>query len=142
MVGVGDELVFYTNGTKTNAVTYYARNFVALAYDEVRDIILYVDKQRNYDSICGYNLYSKKNKCFIKTRGSNIQGIAYEPSTQTLFFTDGKENSINWISLKPGSINNVTINRLIKMDGEGTLGDIAVDSCSGYVTKFLFHDVQ
>ena len=138
VVGVGDLLKFYTDdGTITNTVTLNSRNITALAYDEVHDIMLYVDKQSSNDSICGYSLSSTEHKCFIERNGRNIQGIAFDPPTQTLFFTDANDNSINWISLRPQTVNNVHGNLLIKMN-DRTPSDIAVDSCRGYVINNSF----
>ena len=136
-VSVGDQLKFYTDGTITNTVTLKSLNITALAYDEVHDMMLYVDKQSNSDSICGYSLSSTEHKCFIERNGRNIQGIAFDPPTQTLFFTDANDNSINWISLRPQTVNNVHGNLLIKMN-DRTPSDITVDSCKGYVSNDSF----
>ena len=140
-VGVGDQLILYTNGTKTNTLTFNSRNITALAYDEVHDMMLYVDKQSNNDSICGYSFSSKEHKCFIERNGRNIQEIAFDPPSWTIFFTDIHDNSINWIplNLKPRTVNNVYGNRFLLLSGYWTYpGDIAVDSCRGYVFPTVF----
>ncbi|KAJ8713635.1 hypothetical protein PYW07_014005 [Mythimna separata] len=133
-ISVKDQLIFYTNGTRTGSINLISRNPTSLVYDEVHNMMLYVDKQNNNDSVCGYDLSSKHNKCFIKRYGHNIHGLAFDPVTERIFFTDTNESSINWFSLKPGYNNSDYGNLLIKIDSnETTPTDIAVDSCGGYV---------
>ncbi|KAJ8715959.1 hypothetical protein PYW08_013244 [Mythimna loreyi] len=131
-IGVKDQLIFYTNGIKTSSINLISQNPTSLVYDELHNMMLYVDKQNNNDAVCGYDLSSKDNKCFIKRNGRNIQGLAFDPVTEIIFFTDTKEKSINWFSLKPGCNNNVYGNLLIKSDSK-IPADIAVDSCGGYI---------
>ncbi|KAJ8713634.1 hypothetical protein PYW07_014004 [Mythimna separata] len=131
-ISVKDQLQFYTDGNKTSSINLISQNPISLVYDEVHNMMLYVDKQNNNDAICGYDLSSKDNKCFIKRNGRIIQGLAYDPVTELIFFTDAKEKSINWFSIKPGCNNNVYGNLLIKTDSK-TPADIAVDSCRKYV---------
>lgn len=130
-VSSGDQLIFYTNnGTEQNRVHFKSRNLGGLAYDAVHNRMLYVDKQNNNDTICGYNLSSKENQCFIERSGRNIRSIAYDPAAEKLFFTDAIEKSINMISLKHGYENIVYL--LIKVD-DRTPDDITVDSCARYI---------
>ena len=97
-------------------------------------MLLYVDKQSGNDSICGYYIPFVEYKCYIKNSGRDIHGLAFDPITQHIFFTDTKERSVNWLSLEPGSKNDVYGNLLIKLE-EGIPTEIAVDSCRGYVTN-------
>ncbi|KAJ8706036.1 hypothetical protein PYW07_010813 [Mythimna separata] len=59
-ISVGNRLDFYTNDTKTDTVRLDSHDLGALAYDEVHDILLYVDKQRNNDAICVANYKTKE----------------------------------------------------------------------------------
>ncbi|KAJ8713638.1 hypothetical protein PYW07_014008 [Mythimna separata] len=129
-ISVKHQLIFYTNGIKTSTINLISRNASSLVYDEVHNMMLYVDKQNNNDSVCGYDLSSKYNKCFIKRNGRNIHGLAYDPVTEKIFFTDTNEKSVNFISKKPGSNNNIYGDLLIKMDDQAPV-DMAVDSCKG-----------
>ncbi|KAJ8703962.1 hypothetical protein PYW07_013256 [Mythimna separata] len=132
-VTAGDRIEFYNiGGTKTDTVHFPSQNLTALAYDEVHDMLLYVDKQSGNDAICGYKMSFQEYQCYVERNGRNIQGLAFDPLTEKLFFTDMKERSINWFSFKPGFENKVYGNLLIKLD-EGIPTDIAVDSCRGYV---------
>ncbi|KAJ8713639.1 hypothetical protein PYW07_014009 [Mythimna separata] len=132
-ISVKHELIFYTNGIPTSTINLSPQNPTSLVYDEVHNMMLYVDKQNNNDSVCGYDLSSKHNKCFIKSNGHNIHGLAYDPVTEKVFYTDTDENSINFISMKRGSDNNIYGESLIvNTDGHAPL-DIAVDSCKGYI---------
>ncbi|KAJ8707153.1 hypothetical protein PYW08_011287 [Mythimna loreyi] len=127
----GDNLLnFYTNDVLTSTISLPNRKISALTFNEVQNTMLYVDKQPYNDNICGYDLTSMENKCFTKDSDRTIYGLAYDPVTERVFFTDTKYKSINWISLKPGSNNNV--NFLIKVS-EGIPRDIVVDSCKGYI---------
>ncbi|KAJ8735823.1 hypothetical protein PYW07_007443 [Mythimna separata] len=131
-VSNGDLLQFYINQTKIDTVRFKSQNLAALAYDEVHNMILYVDKQSDNDTICGFNMSTMQYKYLTERSGRNIRGLAFDPATELLFFTDTKERSINWISLKSGSKNSVYGTILIKMD-VGIPTDIAVDSCRGYI---------
>ncbi|KAJ8713637.1 hypothetical protein PYW07_014007 [Mythimna separata] len=131
-ISIKDQLQFYTDGTKTGSINLISQNPTSLVYDEVHNMMLYVDKQNNNDAICGYDLSSKDNNCFIKRNGRDIQGLAFDPVTEIIFFTDANERSINWFSLKPGCNNNVYGNLLIKTNSK-VPANIAVDSCGGYV---------
>ncbi|KAJ8706039.1 hypothetical protein PYW07_010816 [Mythimna separata] len=124
-ISVGDRLDFYTNDTKTDTVRLDSHDLGALAYDEVHDILLYVDKQRNNDAICGYGISSKLNQCFTKRNGRNIHSIFYDTATEILYFSDTNERSINWISISFKS--NIQENLLIEMD-HGIPTDVVVDS--------------
>ncbi|KAJ8706037.1 hypothetical protein PYW07_010814 [Mythimna separata] len=83
-ISVGNRFDFYTNDTKTDTVRLDSHDLGALAYDEVHDILLYVDKQRNNDAICGYGISSKLNQCFTKRNGRNIHSIFFDPATELL----------------------------------------------------------
>ncbi|KAJ8707184.1 hypothetical protein PYW08_011318 [Mythimna loreyi] len=127
----GDDLLnFYTNDVLTSTISLPNRNIYALTFNELQNTMLYVDKQPDNDNICGYDLTSKENKCFTKGSGRTIYGLAYDPVTERVFFTDTNDRSINWISSRPGSNNNV--NLLIKVS-EGIPYDIVVDSCKGHI---------
>ncbi|KAJ8706030.1 hypothetical protein PYW07_010807 [Mythimna separata] len=126
----GDLLEFYTNDTKTDTVRLDSHDLGALAYDEVHDIMMYVDKQRNNDAICGYRMYSKVHQCFTKRNGRNIHSLAIDPAKETLFFSDTNERSIRRISLKLDS--DFEDHNVITMF-LGIPTDIAVDICSGFV---------
>ncbi|KAJ8724859.1 hypothetical protein PYW07_015817 [Mythimna separata] len=132
-ISVGDRIEFYDHGSKTGTIHLVSHNPAAITYDEVHNMILFVDKQSDYDAVCCYNLDTMDIRCFVKRNGSNIQHLAFDPPTELLFFTDTNEGSINWISLKDqGSESNVYGNVLIKMN-DRTVNDIALDSCSGYI---------
>ncbi|KAJ8713645.1 hypothetical protein PYW07_014015 [Mythimna separata] len=131
-VSVGNEVILYDSGIKRNTIVLKPHNPAALAYDAVNSMILYVDKQKDNDTICGYYLYSSKNVCFIKRNGRNIDSLAYEPRTQIVFFTDTNERSINWISLKHEWSTEINGNLLIKLD-EGIPTDLTVDGCTGHI---------
>ncbi|KAJ8705641.1 hypothetical protein PYW08_012687 [Mythimna loreyi] len=132
-VTAGDRIEFYTSdGQKADTIHFNSQNLTALAYDEVHNVLLYVDKQSDSDTICGYKISFLEYQCYIERNGRNIKGLAFDPVTEKMFFTDAKERSINWFSFKPGFKNNVYGNLLIKLD-EGIPTDIAMDSCRGYV---------
>ncbi|KAJ8703961.1 hypothetical protein PYW07_013255 [Mythimna separata] len=133
-VTAGDRIEFYNinDGTKTDTVHFPSQNLTTVAYDEVHDMLLYVDKQSGNDAICGYKMSFQEYQCYVERNGRNIQGLAFDPVTQLLFFTDTKERSINWFSFKPGVKNDVYGKLLVKID-KGIPTDIAVDSCRGYV---------
>ncbi|KAJ8715956.1 hypothetical protein PYW08_013241 [Mythimna loreyi] len=131
-IGVKDQLIFYNNGINTMTVNLISQNPTSLVYDEVHNMILYVDKQNHNDSICGYDLSSAEDKCFIKRNGRNIHGLAFDPVTDKIFFTDTNDKSVNFISKKRGSSNNIYGELLIKMDDKAPAA-IAVDSCKGYI---------
>lgn len=136
-ISVGDRLKFYNDsGSKLATVHLNSLNMGALAYDEVHNMLLFVDKQNDSDAICGYDITSVEHKCYVERNGRNIQGLAFDPVTERMFFTDTKEKSINWYSFKPESKNNIYGNLLIKMN-EGIPTDIAVDGCRGYVTNIM-----
>ncbi|KAJ8708032.1 hypothetical protein PYW08_010398 [Mythimna loreyi] len=122
-------LEFYTNEVKTKTIAFntYPRS---IAYNEVHEMILYVDKETNNDAICGYSIPFNTCQFFLDRNGRNIHGLAFDPITEFVFFTDVNERSINWITLEPESSKNA--NLLIKLD-DGIPTDIAVDSCNGYV---------
>lgn len=133
VVTTGDQLEFFTNGSKNHSEGVQFRDLTALAYDAVHNMLLFVDKQSDNASIFSFNISSAKYQALVKRKAyENIQGLAFDPVKGLLFWTDSNERSIFWISLKPGSKNNVYGNLLIKMDDE-IPGGIAVDSCRGYV---------
>nr|XP_049706836.1 protein cueball [Helicoverpa armigera] len=132
-VTTGDQLEFYTNGTKTHNEDVQFRDLTALAYDAVHNMLLFVDKQSDNASIFSFSISNNKTQSLVRKKAyENIQGLAFDPVKGLLFWTDTKERSIYWISLKPGSKNNVYGNLLIKMDDEIPRA-IAVDSCRGYI---------
>ncbi|KAJ8715957.1 hypothetical protein PYW08_013242 [Mythimna loreyi] len=131
-VSVQHQLIFYTNGVESRTVNLNSRNAISLVYDEVHNMMLYVDKQNHNDSICGYDLSSGEDKCFIKRNGRNIHGLAFDPVTDKIFFTDTNDKSVNFISKKRGSDNNTYGELLIRMDDQAPV-DVAVDSCKGYI---------
>ncbi|KAG7295780.1 hypothetical protein JYU34_020834 [Plutella xylostella] len=128
-----DQIEFYTNGTKV-AQGYKFGELTALAYDAVHNMLLFVDRQNDNASIFSYHLATKKYQPLVRKRYlyENIQGLAFDPVTSKLFWTDARDRSIYWISLAPGSKNDVYGNLLIKMDDEIPRA-IAVDSCRGYI---------
>ncbi|KAJ8712591.1 hypothetical protein PYW07_005433 [Mythimna separata] len=128
-ISIGDVLEFYTDGTKTNAVHFESRNLTAIKYDEVHNMMLFIDKQRGHDNICGYSLTSKDIRCFVQRHDSNIHDLAFDPATDVLFFTDTKEQTINWVSLKKRYDNG---NILLQMY-DRIPSNVAVDSCNGYI---------
>lgn len=125
-----DTLNFYTNEILTSTITIASRKLSALTYDEVHNMMLYVDKQTNNDRVCGYYLTIMENKCFTEGSGRNIYDLAFDPVTERLFFTDSNGRNVNWISLQTGSYNNV--NLLAKVYN-GVPRDVVMDSCNGYV---------
>ncbi|XP_073946899.1 low-density lipoprotein receptor repeat domain-containing protein cueball isoform X3 [Choristoneura fumiferana] len=132
-ITTGDQLEFYSSSNKTGNEGVRFRDLTALAYDAVHNMLLFVDKQNDNASIFSYHLANKKYQPLVRRRSyENIQGIAFDPVESLLFWTDTNERSIYWISLKPGSKNDVYGNLLIKMDNEIPRA-IAVDSCRGYI---------
>ncbi|CAK1585983.1 unnamed protein product [Parnassius mnemosyne] len=132
-ITTGDQIEFYSNQTKTSNEGVRFRDLTALAYDAVYNMLLFVDRQNDNASIFSYNLATKKYQPLVRRRSyENIQGLAFDPITSKLFWTDTNEKSIFWISLKPGSKNDIYGNLLIKMDDEIPRA-IAVDSCRGYI---------
>ncbi|XP_050351554.1 protein cueball isoform X1 [Nymphalis io] len=132
-ITTGDQLEFYTNQTKTSNEGIRFRDLTALAYDAVHNMLLFVDKQNDNASIFSYNLLTRKYQPLVGRRSyENIQGLAFDPVTAKMFWTDTNERSIYWISLWPRPKNNIYGNLLIKMDDE-IPRDIAVDSCRGYI---------
>ncbi|KAJ8704454.1 hypothetical protein PYW07_011642 [Mythimna separata] len=125
-----DTIYFYTNEVLTGTISIPSRKISSLTYDEVHNIMLYVDKQSGNHAICGYDLTSIEDKCFTTGTGRAIYDIAFDAVTETVFFTDTYAKSIYWFSLKPGSSYSVTF--LIKVDN-GIPHDIVVDSCKGYI---------
>ncbi|KAJ8711445.1 hypothetical protein PYW07_008687 [Mythimna separata] len=132
-ISLNERLEFYTNGIKTRTINLSSQNPTALAYDDIQQSILYIDKGSSDDTICGCSLSTEDYKCFIKRNGRDIPGFAFDPVTATIFFTDKNERSINFIPLKPGYNDNVYGNLLFELDDEQTPTDIAVDSCYGYI---------
>ena len=134
-VTTGDQLEFFDNGVKNHTEGVQFRDLTALAYDAVHNMLLFVDKQSDNASIFSFNISSKKYQSLVKRKAyENIQGLAFDPVTGLLFWTDTNERSINSISLKPGSKNNIYGNLLFKMDDEIPRA-VAVDSCRGYVSN-------
>ncbi|CAG4962752.1 unnamed protein product [Colias eurytheme] len=132
-ITTGDQLEFYTNKTKTKNEGERFRDLTALAYDAVHNMLLFVDKQNDNASIFSFNLATKKYQPLVGRRSyENIQGIAFDPITGKLFWTDTNERSIYWTSLWPRSKKDIYGKVLIKMDYE-IPRDIAVDSCRGYI---------
>ncbi|CAH2039424.1 unnamed protein product, partial [Iphiclides podalirius] len=132
-ITTGDQIELYSNQTKTSNEGVRFRDLTALAYDAVHDMLLFVDRQNDNASIFSYHLATKKYQPLVRRRSyENIQGLAFDPVTSKLFWTDTNEKSIFWISLKPGSKNDIYGNLLIKMDDEVPRA-IAVDSCRGYI---------
>ncbi|XP_064073317.1 protein cueball isoform X2 [Vanessa tameamea] len=132
-ITTGDQLEFYTNQTKTSNEGIRFRDLTALAYDAVHNMLLFVDKQNDNASIFSYNLLTRKYQPLVGRRSyENIQGLAFDPVTGKMFWTDTNERSVYWISLWPRPKNNIYGNLLIKMDDE-IPRDIAVDSCRGYI---------
>lgn len=130
-ITVGDQIEFYTNQTKISNEGVRFRELTALAYDAVHNILLFVDTQNDNASIFSYDITKKEYKPLVRRRSyENIQGLAFDPVTRKLFWTDTNEKSIYWKSLKPGSKNDTYGNLLIKMDDEVPRA-IAVDSCRG-----------
>ncbi|XP_013172306.1 PREDICTED: protein cueball [Papilio xuthus] len=132
-ITAGDQIEFYTNQTKISNEGVRFRELTALAYDAVHNMLLFVDTQNDNASIFSYDINKKEYKPLVRRRSyENIQGLAFDPVTKKLFWTDTNEKSIYWKSLKPGSKNDTYGNLLIKMDDEVPRA-IAVDSCRGYI---------
>ncbi|XP_026762895.2 protein cueball isoform X1 [Galleria mellonella] len=132
-ITTGGQLEFYSNKTKTNSEGVRFRDLTALAYDAVHNMLLFVDKQNDNASIFSYHLATKKYQSLVRRKSyENIQGLAFDPVKGLLFWTDTNERSIYWMSLMPGSKNDIYGNLLIKMDDEIPRA-IAVDSCRGYI---------
>ncbi|KAJ8713099.1 hypothetical protein PYW08_008403 [Mythimna loreyi] len=132
-VSLGDKLVFYKNDTKLLTIDLTSQNVTSLVFDDIHQTILYIDKQNNNDAICGYSLLNKNYTCFIKRNGRNIHGLALDPVTETIFFTDKNERSINFIPLEPGPDDNLYGNLLFELDAQRIPTDIVADSCHGYI---------
>lgn len=127
----GDQLELYGEGNKTIAEDVRFRELTALAYDAVHNMLLFVDKQNDNASIFSYHIATKKYTPLVR-RGlnENIQGLAFDPVTSNLFWTDRNKKSIFYISLAKGSKNNAYGNLLVEMV-DGLPQGIAVDSCRG-----------
>ncbi|VVD00885.1 unnamed protein product [Leptidea sinapis] len=96
-------------------------------------MLLFVDKQNDNASIFSFNLSTKKYKPLVARKSyENIQGVAFDPITGKLFWTDSYERSIYWTSLTPRSQKDIYGSVLIKFQHE-IPRDIAVDSCRGYI---------
>ncbi|CAB3247730.1 unnamed protein product [Arctia plantaginis] len=132
-VTTGNQLEFYSNNTKTYSEGVQFKDLTALAYDAVHNMLLFADKQNDNASIFSYYLATKKNQALVRRRSyENIHGLAFDPVKGMLFWTDTIDRSIYWISMKPGSTNDLYGNLLITMDDEIPRA-IAVDSCRGYI---------
>ncbi|XP_041987335.1 protein cueball [Aricia agestis] len=132
-VTTGDQIEFYSNKSKTSFESSKFKELTALAYDAVHNMLLFVDKQNDNASIFSFNLMTKKYQPLVGRRSNeNIQGVAFDPVTNKMFWTDTNERSIYWISLWPRSKDNIYGNLLLKMKDE-IPRDIAIDSCRGYI---------
>ncbi|XP_030021742.1 protein cueball isoform X2 [Manduca sexta] len=133
-ITAGHEIQFYTNKTNVHSEGAQFRDLTALAYDAVHNMILFVDKQSDNASIFSYHLATNKYQSLVRKKAyENIQGIAFDPVTSLLFWTDAMDKTISWMSLKQDPKNkDLYGNILMKMDDEIPRG-IAVDSCRGYI---------
>lgn len=130
---VGDQLELYTNGTKSDVSDVTLKELTALAYDAVHNILFFADKYNDNASIFSYHLEKKKFHPLVKRKKSdNIQGIAFDPITGLLFWTDSSERSIMYKSIITGSKSDPYGSVLLKTDKEIPRA-IVVDSCRGYL---------
>ncbi|KAJ8707936.1 hypothetical protein PYW08_010302 [Mythimna loreyi] len=106
----------------------------ALVYNEVHDSLLYVDEKYNETGIYSFKHGLQTFHGKLERNIKDIYGLAFDPVTELLFFTDTNERSIYWIPIQPGNKTDDvrSENLVIKLD-DGIPTDIAVDSCRGYV---------
>ncbi|KAJ8713098.1 hypothetical protein PYW08_008402 [Mythimna loreyi] len=126
-VSLRNHIIFFTNGTISNDVLLFNQNPTALVYDETQDRILYINKQSNDDVICGLYIITRDHKCFTERKGYNIHSFAFDPVTETIFFTETRTNNIYMISL------NFSFTGIVYALDNVTPADIVVDSCQGYI---------
>ncbi|XP_049874212.1 protein cueball isoform X2 [Pectinophora gossypiella] len=129
----GDQIEFYSDGKTTDDKGVKSAGLTALAYDAVHNMLLFVDKQSDNASIFGQHLTTNKLLPLVRRKiYEDIQGLAFDPISKKLFWTDKYDKSIYWKSLKPGSKDDVYGKLLFKFDNEIPRA-IAVDSCRGYI---------
>lgn len=108
----------------------------ALAYDAVYNLLLFVDKHSDNASIFSYNFTSQNTRALVRKKPyEQIEGVAFDPLTGILFWTDIDAKEIYYKSLKGNEKGLLKGN-----DDFGTVlfsvtdqnpRAIAVDSCGG-----------
>ncbi|XP_018326293.1 protein cueball [Agrilus planipennis] len=131
-VAVGDEikLLNYTGSLLGTAVEQFTK-LKALSYDYVRHQFLVSNMEKLNDTIFKIQLNNKQTAIvpIVKDLPDDVQGIAIDPLTDILYWTDSDNRSINYVSLKHSSDK---LNNLLYFKDE-IPHDIAVDSCKRYL---------
>lgn len=139
-VTVGEHIEFFhNNGSGVGAASKPFNELSAITYDSVYETLYFCDNKHEDITIFSYKLDPSKDFQPLLERkfSENVQGIAFDPMIETLFWTDGKTKSINWMSLMPGSNPDHVSNVLMNFTNGEEPKAITVDSCRGYV--FIFH---
>lgn len=108
----------------------------ALAYDAVYNLLLFVDKHSDNASVFSYNFTSQSTHALVRKKSyEQIEGVAFDPLTGKLFWTDLDAKKIYYKSLKGNEKGTLKGNDdfgtlLFHVDDQNPRA-IAVDSCRG-----------
>ncbi|XP_034243195.1 prolow-density lipoprotein receptor-related protein 1 isoform X1 [Thrips palmi] len=105
----------------------YMRNSIALAYDYKRKLIFYSDIQRGSINSVFFN---GTNHTVIIERHGAAEGLDYDASTNTLYWTCNNDLTINKINL---TTNSSKVEQIVKLKENDKPRGIAVDSCEARV---------
>ncbi|KAJ8704803.1 hypothetical protein PYW08_012123 [Mythimna loreyi] len=133
VVGTGKQLKFYDNGICTHTKKIpTATKIVSVAYDPVNFRVLFVDENYPNTTVSSYDISSKKIQTLLtrESDGLNATTIDYDPVTQLLLLKEA--HKIYSFSLNPASSKEAHDGYVLEKLNY-FCGDIAVDSCGGYV---------
>ncbi|KAI4470371.1 vitellogenin receptor-like protein-related-related [Holotrichia oblita] len=129
-VTINDQIKLLTrNGTVVGATLSFTR-LKALTFDNVRHQFIASDMNQQNDTIYSISLKEEGNynNPIVQDLPDDIQGLAIDPLTDILYWTDPKYKSIHSVSL-----NDPTKAEIFMQFDKEEPQDLAIDSCRRYL---------
>lgn len=130
-VAISDQVeLLYSNGSLLGSAVQQFSNLKALTFDNIRHQLVVSDMDQKNDTIYGVQLTKQTDIIpIVQDLPDDVQGLAIDPITDVLYWTDTANRSINYVSLQD-PIHESKI--LIQFDDQNPQ-DIAIDVCKRYI---------
>ncbi|KAJ8707715.1 hypothetical protein PYW07_011392 [Mythimna separata] len=132
VVGSGQQLKFYFNGTLTHTeIIPSAHEIHSVTNDPVQYRVLFADYNYVNMLIYSFDISTKTTQHLLTRKNAGYYlRVVYDPLTQVLYWRTGRE--IYSYSLNP-AISNKEVDGKLLITLDHICNDLAVDSCGGYI---------
>ncbi|KAB0796179.1 hypothetical protein PPYR_10240 [Photinus pyralis] len=130
-VAISDTVeLLYSNGSLLGSAAQQFSHLKALTFDDIRHQFVVSDVDQHNDTIYSVQLTRETDITPILTNlPDDVQGLAIDPTTDILYWTDTLNRTINYVSLQDPSHESKV---LLQFDDQSPQ-DVAIDVCSRYI---------